>query len=95
MAAADSNGYCRYMNGLVMCEELTVTLRCVLDGLLLPAELICNPSVLIVYDGLEAFAMEAIEALYYEVVEGTAEEMLYLQVPRFRLLRRAADFEEC
>jgi hypothetical protein len=75
----------------------TVTLRCVLDGLLLPAELSTHPSALIVYDGVEAFEMEAVEALYYEVVEATPDELLSLQGPRFRLLRRAADFEllEC
>ncbi len=74
-----------------------MTLRCVLDGLLLPAELTAAPSALIVYDGVEAFEMEALEALYYEVVEATPDEMLSLQGLRFRLLRRAADFEllEC
>lgn len=69
-----------------------MTLRCVLDGLLLPAELSGESSSLLVYDGVEAFALEAVEALYYEVVEATPEELLGLQGPRFRLLRRAADF---
>ena len=74
-----------------------MTLRCVLDGLLLPAELSGDTSALIVYDGLEAFALEAVEALYYELVEATAEELRGLQGLRFRMLRRAADFEflEC
>jgi hypothetical protein len=74
-----------------------VTLRCVLDGLLLPAELSANPLALIVYDGAEAFEMEAVEAIYYEVVEATPEELLGLQGVRYRLLRQAADFEllEC
>lgn len=74
-----------------------MTLRCVLDGLLLPAELSETPLALIVYDGLEAFEMEALEAVYYEVVEATPDELLGLQGVRYRLLRRAADFEllEC
>jgi hypothetical protein len=74
-----------------------VTLRCVLDGLLLPAEFSDPPLALIVYDGVEAFVMEAVEALYYEVVEATRDELLALQQAGFRLLRRAADFEmsEC
>ncbi len=74
-----------------------MTLRCVLDGLLLPAELSGAASALIVYDGVEAFEMEALEALYYEVLEATPEELLALQGPRYRLLRRAGDFEmlEC
>jgi hypothetical protein len=69
-----------------------VTLRCVLDGLLLPAELTENLS-LIVYDGLEEFEMEAVEATYYELVEATDEEVRGLQEASFRLLRCAADFE--
>jgi hypothetical protein len=67
----------------------------VLDGLLLPAELNEKPWALIVYDGLEAFAMEAVEALYYELVEATPGELLGLQQGRFRLLRQAADFALC
>jgi hypothetical protein len=72
-------------------------LRCVLDGLLLPAEFSDPPRGLIVYDGVEAFVMEAVEALSYEVVEATGDELLALQQAGFRLLRRAADFEmiEC
>jgi hypothetical protein len=75
----------------------TVTLRCILDGLLLPAEFSEPPLALIVYDGVEAFVMEAVEALYYELVEATRDELLALQQARFRLLRHAADFEmvEC
>jgi hypothetical protein len=65
----------------------------VLDGLLLPAELSVDGAGLIAYDGVEAFALEAVEALYYEVVEATADELLSLEGARFRLLRRAADFE--
>ena len=38
------------------------------------------------------FALEALEAVYYEVVEATAEEWLRVERARYRLLRRAADF---
>jgi hypothetical protein len=70
-----------------------VTLRCLLDGLLLPA---CFPGEgrrLVAYDGDESFALEALEAVYYEVVAATAQEWLGLEEGRYRLLRRAADFE--
>jgi len=50
-----------------------------------------NSLALIVYDGVEAFEMEALETLYYELVEARPEELLELQQARFRLLRRAAD----
>jgi hypothetical protein len=68
-----------------------VTLRCVLDDLLLSAELRAALPRLVVYDGDESFALEAVEALYYELVAATEEELY--QVQRcYRLLRRAADF---
>jgi hypothetical protein len=44
------------------------------------------------YDGAESFVLEALEALYYEVVSATAEELLHLERSHYRLLRRAADF---
>jgi hypothetical protein len=68
-----------------------VTLRCLLDGLLLPACFHGGRS-LVAYDGDESFALEALEALHYEVVEATTEEWLRLEGARYRLLRRAADF---
>ncbi|MHB1424776.1 MAG: hypothetical protein ACYC3I_16520 [Gemmataceae bacterium] len=69
-----------------------MTLRCVLDGLLLNAALCIEPPLLVAFDGDEAFALEAIEALYYEIVAATREELLGLERACFRLLRRAADF---
>jgi hypothetical protein len=70
-----------------------VTLRCLLDGLLLPAELQREGTALVAYDGDEGFVMEAVEAVYYELVSATREEILGLQRARYRLLRTAGDFE--
>lgn len=69
-----------------------MTIRCVLDGLLLGATLRTEPPILLAFDGDESFALEAIEALYYELVAATREELLGLERACFRLLRRAADF---
>jgi hypothetical protein len=69
-----------------------VTLRCLLDGLLLPATLATGSAPLVAWDGEEAFALEAVEATYYELVEATPEEVLRLEEARYRLLRRAEDF---
>jgi hypothetical protein len=69
-----------------------VLLRCVLDGLLLCATVRAEPPMLLAFDGDEPFALEAIEALYYEIVTATREELLALERACFRLLRRAADF---
>jgi hypothetical protein len=44
------------------------------------------------YDGDEGFAMEAVEALYYEIVSATPDELLRLEQAHYRLLRRAEDF---
>jgi hypothetical protein len=63
-----------------------------LDGLLLPATLRRGDPSLVAYDGDEGFAMEALEAVYYEVVSATPAEMLGLERARYRLLRRAEDF---
>ena len=68
-------------------------LRCVLDGLLLCATVGVDPPILLAFDGDEPFALEAIEALYYEIVSATQEELLALERACFRLLRRAADFQ--
>ncbi len=70
-----------------------MTLRCLLDGLLLPAYLDQGQPPLIAIDGDEAFALEAVEAMYYELVEATAEEVLDLERSYYRLLRRARDFQ--
>lgn len=68
-----------------------MTLRCILDGLLLPARVGGQP-LLEASDGDETFALEALEAIYYEVVTATEEEWLQLERAHYRLLRRAADF---
>ena len=67
-------------------------LRCVLDGLLLPAELCANVPPLLAYDGDEGFRVEAVEALFYEVVSATYDEIVRLQGAGYRLLRLADDF---
>src|SRR4051812_20424683 len=80
------------------CGEGTgdMTLRCLLDGLLLPARLIFGPGppALLAFDGDEGFTMEAVEALYYELVAATPDEVLGLEKGRYRLLRRAEDFHQ-
>jgi hypothetical protein len=48
---------------------------------------------LLTFDGEEPFLMEALEAIYYELVAATPEELVQLEQARYRLLRRAADFE--
>jgi hypothetical protein len=69
-----------------------VTIRCLLDGLLLPASLRRGEQPLVAYDGEEDFALEALEATFYELVSATRAEMLGLERARYRLLRRADDF---
>ena len=69
-----------------------MTIRCRLDGLLLSAVLTEHDSCLIAYDGNEPFGMEATEALHYELVRATAEEVLGLERAHYRLLRQATDF---
>jgi hypothetical protein len=63
-----------------------------LDGLLLPATLRREEPTLVAYDGEEGFAVEAVEAAFYEIVTATRAEMLGLERGRYRLLRRANDF---
>jgi hypothetical protein len=70
-----------------------MTLRCLLDGLLLPALLHHTDPLLLAYDGDESFSLEAVEALFYEIVDATPDELLALERARYRLLRRAADFQ--
>jgi hypothetical protein len=67
-------------------------IRCLLDGLLLDATVRADPPILLAFDGDEAFVMEAVEALHYELVSATREELLGLERACYRLLRRAADF---
>jgi hypothetical protein len=68
-----------------------VVLRCVVDGLLMPAEMASGAARLIVFDGDESFIMEAVEALHYELVAASADERLEV-LGHYRLLRTAADF---
>lgn len=75
-----------------------MTLRCILDGLLLPARLMTTVGgsdlpALVAYDGDEGFVVEALEAVYYELVQACPEEVLGLETGRYRLLRRARDFQ--
>jgi hypothetical protein len=69
-----------------------VVLRCRVDGLLLEARLRPQRPPLLAYDGDEAFALGAVEALFYEVVTATADELLGLERACYRLLRCATDF---
>jgi hypothetical protein len=69
-----------------------VILRCLLDGLLLQARLHDGQPPLLAYDGDEPFGLEAVEALFYELVSATPAEVLGLEQARYRLLRRAPDF---
>jgi hypothetical protein len=68
-----------------------VILRCVLDGLLLCAELRAGVPPLVVYDGDEAFVLEAVEAVYYELLAATEDECAIAR-RSYRLLRLASDF---
>ena len=69
-----------------------MTLRCTLDGLLLPAMLGEERSILIAYDGDESFEMDRCEAVFYELVAASREEMRQLQAARYLLLAMAEDF---
>ena len=64
-----------------------MTIRCLIDGLLLRATVDGGPEPVTAYDGDEAFGLEAIEAAFYEIVEADREELLGLQLAHFRLLR--------
>ena len=71
-----------------------MTLRCILDGLLLPAVIRSREHPPIVaWDGDEAFPVEPVEAMYYEMVTATREELLQVEQVRYRLLKPANDFE--
>ena len=67
-------------------------LRCTVDGLLLPAVVDARTASVTAFDGDEAFTLEAVEALYYELVAATPREVLDLERARYRLLGRALDF---
>jgi len=72
---------------------MCVILRCLVDNLLLEAQLHPGPLALIVIDGDEAFTMEAVEAAFYEVVSATPEELVGIEQAGYRLLKAAPDFE--
>jgi hypothetical protein len=69
-----------------------VTIRCLLDGLLLYARVGRGAAPVTAYDGDEAFVLEAVEALFYEIVSADPQELLGLERARYRLLRLADDF---
>jgi hypothetical protein len=73
--------------------RIPVILRCTLDGLLLPANLCSSRLALVAFDSGEAFALEALEVMYYQLVSATRREVLGLEQLGYRLLRRAKDFE--
>ncbi len=66
-------------------------LRCLVDGLLLPAELVPGKPSLLARDGEECFLLEAVEALFYEVTAASCDEIIQLQREGYRLLRLAED----
>ncbi|NBO92846.1 MAG: hypothetical protein EBV06_11140 [Planctomycetia bacterium] len=68
-------------------------LRCVLDGLILPAMIGGGSPPLTAWDGNEVFRIEAVESRYYEVVTATPEEWQRLESSHYRLLRRSLDFK--
>jgi hypothetical protein len=69
-----------------------VILRCKLDGLLLPGQVDVERAALVAYDCDEAFVMDRIEIMYYELVSASPEELQLLQRARYRLLQFAQDF---
>jgi hypothetical protein len=68
-----------------------VVLRCVIDGLLLPAQWHGHNSALVLHDGDESFRLEAVEAACYELVNATDSERLLIQ-RAYRLMRTAVDY---
>jgi hypothetical protein len=58
---------------------------------MLHAQLSAYVPPVVVNDGDESFVLEAIEAVYYELVEATEHEQWEVE-HFYRLLRRAADF---
>jgi hypothetical protein len=56
-----------------------MVLRCVIDGLLLPAQLEAGRAPLWAFDG-------------YEIVQASPDELLALERAPYRMLRRASDF---
>jgi hypothetical protein len=69
-----------------------VTLRCILDSLILQASIDPVTGEVQAFDGTEPFTLEAVEAVYYQLTAATEPERLALQ-RRYRLLRTAEDFQ--
>jgi hypothetical protein len=67
-------------------------LRCTIDQLLLYAERHPRTPAILAYDGDEPFTLERVEAAYYELVEASPEDVVWLEQCGYRLLRRATDF---
>ena len=44
------------------------------------------------WDGDESFRVEALEAMHYEMVTATRDELLQLEQARYRFLKPAPDF---
>ena len=55
--------------------------RCTIDQLLLYAERHPRAPLLVAYDGDEPFAMERVEAAFYELVEASPGDVLWLAPP--------------
>lgn len=69
-----------------------MTLRCILDGLLLHALIDPVTGAVQAFDGAEKFTLDAVEAVFYQLAAATEPERLALQ-RRYRLLRAADDFQ--
>jgi hypothetical protein len=69
-----------------------VTLRCILDSLILHASIDPVTGEVQAFDGAEPFTLEAVEAIYYQLTAATEPERLALQC-RYRLQRTAEDFQ--
>jgi hypothetical protein len=67
-------------------------LRCTIDRLLLRAIRHPITSKIVAFDSGESFEMERVEAMHYELVAASADDILWLEKVGYRLLRRAADF---
>lgn len=67
-------------------------LRCTLDGLVLEAKRNKSETKLIAFDGDEPFEMERVEAVYYELMAATTDDLIWLEQAGYRMLRIALDF---
>src|SRR5437879_2437818 len=67
----------------------SLILRCRIDGLLLPARFVGDGQLELV-DGEEAFVLESVEAIFYELVFAEPPDLRRAE-SRYRMLRRAPD----